>query len=66
MYINSTYHWLPLHETDFSLGVVIPVSVKKEVLNSLEIPVGRYILSLSISASRPDFLCDLLAGLLVI
>ena len=40
-YINSTYHWRPLHGTDFSLGVVIPVSMKNEVLDTLEIPVGR-------------------------
>ena len=41
MYINSTYNWRPLPDTEFFLGVVMPVSMKNEVLNSLEIPVGR-------------------------
>ena len=53
MYINSTYHWLPLQDTEFSLGVVIPVSVKNEVLNSLEIPVGRYCTFVSLYLCQP-------------
>ena len=62
MYINSTYHWLPLQDTEFSLGVVIPVSVKNEVLNSLEIPVGRYIcLFIALPACLIDCLSDRLA-----
>ena len=53
IYVNSTYHWRPLYDTEFSLGVVIPVFMKNEVLDSLEIPVGKYIMS-SISDSLPD------------
>ena len=62
MYINSTYYWLPLHDTEFSLGLVIPVSVKNEVLNSLEIPVGRYIcLFIALPACLINCLTDWLA-----
>ena len=41
MSINSTYHWYPLHDTEFSLGVVTPVSMKNELLDTLKIPVGK-------------------------
>lgn len=40
-HINSTYHWSPLQGTKFSLGVVIPASVKNEVLDTLTIPASK-------------------------
>ena len=48
-HINSTYHWHPLQDTEFSLGVVIPMSMKNEVLDTLKLPVGRLIRFLSFS-----------------
>ncbi|XP_015763441.1 PREDICTED: VWFA and cache domain-containing protein 1-like isoform X1 [Acropora digitifera] len=38
--VNSTYHWTYLEGTEFSLGVVVPVSQAKDELNTLQIPKG--------------------------
>ena len=38
--VNSSYYWTAVQETDFSVGVVIPVSFKNERLDSLQIPTG--------------------------
>lgn len=40
-HINSTYYWRPLQDTKFSLGVVIPASMKNEVLDNLTIPASK-------------------------
>ena len=39
--VNSTYHWTQLEGTEFSLGVVVPVSQAKDELNTLQIPKGN-------------------------
>lgn len=39
--VNSTYHWTHLEGTEFSLGVVVPVSQAKDELNTLQIPKGN-------------------------
>ena len=39
--VNSTYFWTHLEGTDFSLGVVVPVSHAKDVLNTMQIPQGK-------------------------
>ena len=39
--LNSSYFWSPVEKTDFSIGVVIPVTHEKEVLNALQIPEGK-------------------------
>ena len=39
--VNSTYHWTQLEGTEFSLGVVVPVSQAKYELNTLQIPKGN-------------------------
>ena len=39
--VNSTYHWTHLEGTEFSLGVVVPVSQAKDELNTLQIPRGN-------------------------
>ena len=39
--VNSTYHWTQLEGTEFSLGVVVPVSQAKDGLNTLQIPKGN-------------------------
>ena len=45
--LNSSYFWSPVEKTDFSIGVVIPVTHVNEVLNSLQIPKGKDGLSLT-------------------
>ncbi|KAL9960900.1 hypothetical protein ACROYT_G034408 [Oculina patagonica] len=37
-HITSTYYWRPVQGTEFSLGVVIPVSLENDVLDTLQIP----------------------------
>ena len=39
--LNSSYFWSPVEKTDFSIGVVIPVTHENEVLNTLQIPKGK-------------------------
>ena len=39
--LNSSYFWSPVEKTDFSIGVVIPVTHVNEVLNTLQIPIGK-------------------------
>ena len=39
--VNSTYYWTQLEGTEFSLGVVVPVSQAKDELNTLQIPKGN-------------------------
>ena len=39
--LNSSYFWSPVEKTDFSIGVVIPVTHVNEVLNTLQIPKGK-------------------------
>lgn len=38
--VNSTYYWTQLEGTEFTLGVVVPVSQAKDELNSLQFPKG--------------------------
>ena len=38
--VNSSYYWTAVQETDFSVGVVIPVVSNNERLDSLDIPAG--------------------------
>ena len=41
-HINSTYYWHPVQDTEFSVGVVIPVSLENDVLDTFrEFPVGK-------------------------
>ena len=40
-YIDSNYHWYPVVGTEFSVGVVIPFSLKNDILNPLDIPDGK-------------------------
>ena len=42
--LKSTYFWSPVERTEFSIGVVIPVSYEREVLRTLQIPQGNQIL----------------------
>ena len=46
--LNSSYFWSPVEKTDFSIGVVIPVTHVNEVLNTLQIPKGKDGFSLKI------------------
>ena len=39
--LESTYFWSPVERTEFSIGVVIPVSYESEVLRTLQIPEGN-------------------------
>ena len=39
--LNSSYFWSPVEKTDFSIGVVIPVTHENEVLNTLQLPKGK-------------------------
>ena len=39
--LNSSYFWSPVEKTEFSVGVVIPVSFQNEVLSKLQIPEGK-------------------------
>ena len=39
--LNSSYFWSPVERTEFSVGVVIPVSHQNEVLSRLQIPKGK-------------------------
>ena len=55
--INSSYFWSPVEKTDFSIGVVIPVTHVNEVLNTLQIPKGKDGFSLtSLTHHRPAIL----------
>ncbi|XP_068714497.1 VWFA and cache domain-containing protein 1-like [Montipora foliosa] len=38
--VNSTYYWTQLEETEFTLGVVVPVSQAKDELTPLQLPKG--------------------------
>lgn len=49
--VNSTHFWTQLEGTDFSLGVVVPVSHAKDVLNTMQIPKGKSYQQLSGSNS---------------
>ena len=40
-YIDSNYYWYPVVDTEFSVGVVIPSSLKVDVLIPLNIPDGK-------------------------
>ena len=52
--LNSSYFWSPVEKTDFSIGVVIPVTHENEVLNTLQIPEGKAGFSLtSLTHHRP-------------
>ena len=39
--LESTYFWSPVGTTEFSIGVVIPVSYEREALRTLPIPEGN-------------------------
>ena len=39
--LESIYFWSPVEDTEFSIGVVIPVSYEREVLSPLRIPEGK-------------------------
>ena len=39
--MSSTYFWTQLEDTDFSLGVVVPVARQKEELDALQPPRGK-------------------------
>ena len=39
--LKSTYFWSPVGTTEFSIGVVIPVSYEREVLHTLQVPKGN-------------------------
>ena len=39
--LNSSYFWSPVEKTDFSIGMVIPVTKENEVLNTLQLPKGK-------------------------
>ena len=53
--LNSSYFWSPVEKTDFSIGVVIPVTHEIEVLNTLQIPKGKDGFSLtSLTHHRPS------------
>ena len=55
--LNSSYFWSPVEKTDFSIGVVIPVTHVNEVLNTLQIPKGKDGFSLTSSTHhRPAIL----------
>ena len=55
--LNSSYFWSPVEKTDFSIGVVIPVTHVNEVLNTLQIPKGKDGFSLtSLTHHRPAIL----------
>lgn len=40
--LESTYVWSPVERTEFSVGVVTPVSYHIEVLRTLQIPEGKF------------------------
>ena len=39
--LNSSYFWSPVEKTDFSIGMVVPVTQENEVLNTLQLPKGK-------------------------
>ena len=55
--LNSSYFWSPVEKTDFSIGVVIPVTHVSEMLNTLQIPEGKDGFSLTtLTHHRPAIL----------
>ena len=46
--LNSSYFWSPVEKTDFSIGLVIPVTQENEVLNTLQLPKGKDHFSLQV------------------
>lgn len=56
--IDSTYHWYPVLETEFSVCVVIPPSLKNDVLKPLQIPHGYTFTYHRIDLLPPKKLCS--------
>lgn len=40
--IPSTYYWLPVEGTNFTVGIVVAVDDKDETLGIQDIPSGKY------------------------
>ena len=41
MEVPSTYHWLPVEATNFTVGIVVADGDKDEMLGSQSIPSGK-------------------------
>jgi len=39
--IPSIYYWMPVEETNFSVGIVVAVGDKEEILGIQPIPSGK-------------------------
>ena len=41
MEVPSTYYWLPVEETNFTVGIVVAVGDKDEMLGNQAVPSGK-------------------------
>lgn len=55
--IDSTYHWYPVLETEFSVCVVIPPSLKNDVLRPLQIPHGMDVVNVLLLSKQNSTHC---------